>query len=359
MRRPLGQESAPSVLTILQRSAPFDTSHIRPMPFAAPEALELLLQAHHQNRLAHAYLLTGPRGSGKQALTGQLCARILGCTPETVSSHPDVHSIAPESKSRQLSIGQIRELEQKLQMRSLRGGKKFALLHDADRLGGQAANAFLKTLEEPPPDTHLILLTEQPEQLLDTILSRCVEVSLRAVHRPEREPAEQSLISLLERFYREKKSGLRGGLWLAQQFQALLQASKDAIEESLDAESAAERKQYKDVVDSKWFEKREEFFSARVQAIYLALRSRLLEVLEAFWTDALLSTQGQTARHLPECASLSSSVGACIPRGDMLLRIEAITRMREHLQLSGVNEPLALEFGFVSAFAPEALSNSR
>jgi DNA polymerase-3 subunit delta' len=324
------------------------------MPLAAPEALKLLLQAHQQNRLAHAYLLSGPRGSGKRALARELCGRILGGTAEAADSHPDLHSLEPESKSRQLSIAQIRDLEQKLQMRSLRGGKKFALLHDADRLGGQAANAFLKTLEEPPPGTHLLLLTEHPEQLLETILSRCVEVSLRATERPAREPAEQALIGLLERFFRDKKTDLRGGLWLAQSFQALLQSSKDSIQETLDSEAAVERKQYKDVVDSKWFDKREDFFSARTQALYLGQRGRLLEILEAFWTDALLCAQGRAPLHVPECTDTITALAAKMPSGEMFQRIEAVTRLREHLSMSGVNEALALEYGFLSAFAPES-----
>lgn len=323
------------------------------MPFAAPEALRLLLQAHSQNRFAHAYLLTGPRGSGKQALALELCARLLPCPLESVSSHPDIHAIAPESRSRQLSIAQVRELEQKLQMRSLRGGKKFALLHDADRLGEQAANALLKTLEEPPPETHLLLLTEQPEQLLETILSRCVEVALRPTQRPARDASELALIALIERFFRDKKPDLRGALWLAQSFQTLLQSSRDTIQENIDSEASAERKQYKDVVDARWFDTREELFNARVQSLYIGQRARLLEILEAFWTDALLCAQGQTARHLPECAERVSALSAQIPPGEMLQRIHAITRLREHLSMSGVNEPLALEYGFVRAFAPE------
>jgi DNA polymerase-3 subunit delta' len=276
----------------------------------------------------------------------------LGCPPEHVDSHPDVHSLSPESKSRQINITQIRELEQKLQMRSMRGGQKFALLHDADRLGGQAANAFLKTLEEPPSGTHLLLLTEYPEQLLETILSRCVEVPLRPAIQPERESAEKELLALLERFFRQTQNELRDGLWLAQHFQTLLHAARDTIQETLEAEASAERKQFKEVVDSKWFEKREDFFSARVQSLYLGQRGRLLEILEALWTDVLLSAHGLAVRHLPECASWIPALGAKISAPEILQRIEAIAKLREHLAMTGVNESLALEHGFLRAFAP-------
>jgi hypothetical protein len=141
---------------------------------------------------------------------------------------------------------------------------------------------------------------------------------------------------------------------MAQNFQALLQASRDAIQESLESEASSERKQYKEIVDSKWFDKREDFFNARTQSLYIAGRGRLLEILEAFWTDALLSTQGRTPLHLPECAEVSSSLANRLPVAEILQRIEAVTRLREHLDMSGVNEALALEYGFVRAFTPES-----
>ena len=324
------------------------------MPLAAPEALELLLNAHAQNRFAHAYLFTGARGSGKRELAQTLCARILDCTDEKVQSHPDIHWLAPESKSRQLSVDQIRGLEQKLRMRSLSGGKKFAVLQDADRLGTQAANAFLKTLEEPPLETHLILITEQPEQLLDTIISRCVQVSLRLMKKAERRPAETVLIQLIETFFKTKKADLRGGLWLAQQIQILLAETKDAIQSEMEAEARAEEKQYKQVVDAKWFEKREDLFAARTQSLYLGERSRVLEMLEAFWTDVLLIQENQEARHLPECASHARSSASTLSVDSVLKRIQAVTQLREHVQMSGVNEALALEHGILGGFAPES-----
>lgn len=324
------------------------------MPLAAPQALELLVNAHAQDRFAHAYLVTGPRGSGKQELALTLCSRILGCETNKVQSHPDVQWLAPESKSRQLNVEQIRELEQKLRMRSLSGGKKFAILQDADRLGTQAANAFLKTLEEPPENTHLLLLTEQPEQLLETILSRCVEVSLRPLKKPERSPAETALIALIKSFFDRKKTDLRGGLWLAQQIQLLLSETKDSIQSQMEAEYRAEEKQYKQVVDSKWFEKREDLFAARNQALYLGERSRILELLEAFWTDVLLIQQNQTARHLPECAMYAESNASALSIESVLGRIQSVTQLREHVQMSGVNEALAIEHGILGGFAPQS-----
>ena len=192
------------------------------MSLAAQDALTLLIQAHTHHRLAHAYLITGEEGSGKRELALGLCSHVLGCAPEAALTHPDVHHIAPESKSRRLVIEQLRSLEGELQMRASRGGSKFGIIFEADRLVSQAANAFLKTLEEPPPNTHILLLSGQPEQLLETILSRCVEIPLRAPQKNALSESSQAAAALIAAFFSTRKPTLQGGLWLAQEVQALL-----------------------------------------------------------------------------------------------------------------------------------------
>src|ERR1700683_4647701 len=92
----------------------------------------------------------------------------------------DFHGIEPESKSRKILVEQIRELEASLRLHATRAKVKFGVVYEADRLMPQAANAFLKTLEEPPDHSLLVLVTSLPEALLETIRSRCIEVALRA-----------------------------------------------------------------------------------------------------------------------------------------------------------------------------------
>src|SRR5258708_13060442 len=92
----------------------------------------------------------------------------------------------------------MRELEQSLQMRSLLGGRKVGVIVDADRLQPNAANAFLKTLEEPPVHSHLLLLSSLPDQLLETILSRCLEVPLRRAGEPDLNPIQDRLLTALQ-----------------------------------------------------------------------------------------------------------------------------------------------------------------
>ncbi len=156
------------------------------MAFPPAHALERLLEAQAAGRLGHAYLFCGPRGSGKQGVIERLSASILGAAPGAVLKHPDFHSAEPESKSRRILIEQIRRLESALRAKAFVGNRKVAVIRDADRLQPQAANAFLKTLEEPPAGSHVFLTSSTPDALLDTISSRCIVVHLQPgpVHPP-------------------------------------------------------------------------------------------------------------------------------------------------------------------------------
>ena len=116
----------------------------RSMALLKENALERLKAAWNAGRLAHAYLFAGPDGSGKEWLAAQMAGVVLGVTAEESLAHPDYHSVAPESKSRRIVIEQMRAMEQSLQMKPMRGSTKVAVIHDADRLQPQAANASLK-----------------------------------------------------------------------------------------------------------------------------------------------------------------------------------------------------------------------
>src|SRR3954453_190454 len=181
------------------------------MAFTRTGALEYLTRAHERSRLGHAYLISGPPGSGKRALASDLSNLVSGTKSSDVftSPPPGVYLAEPESKSRRIVIDQVGALEHALQMGSANGHRKVAIIAEADRLQPQAANAFLKTLEEPPNDSLLILLSAMPEVLPDTILSRCVAVPLTAPEKAEPSAEEKELVELLGEVANSKGQGIQ------------------------------------------------------------------------------------------------------------------------------------------------------
>src|SRR5437867_6269972 len=232
------------------------------MPFSRTTALEYLRRAHQQSRLAHAYLITGPPGSGKQLLAADLASLVNGTPATDVFSAKarEIFVARPESKSRRIVIEQIRDLEHALQMRAVYARRKVAIIPDADRLQPQAANAFLKTLEEPPKDSLLLLLSALPEALPETILSRCIAIPLAPHDERESKTAEEEkLVELLQQFVREQKWDIQYAYRLAQEFQRLLRAIREQIKRETDEALKKEQARYKDATDGTWLEEREQY----------------------------------------------------------------------------------------------------
>lgn len=151
-----------------------------------------LEQAVCQQRLSHAWLLSGPRGMGKQSLALMLANRVLCETPGPegacgrchacrllrAGNHPDLHRLGDEEESRRIGIDPIRELSARMMGSPQLGRAKVAVISHAERMTEAAANALLKTLEEPSGSGLLILLADRPHQLLPTIVSRCQRLHL-------------------------------------------------------------------------------------------------------------------------------------------------------------------------------------
>ncbi len=148
-----------------------------------------LRRALEQGRLPHAFLFAGPEGIGKLAFALRLaqallcervpeakldpCGRCPGCLQVMAGTHPDLLRVARPEDRQELPIRIIRDLCIDLGLKPMSGTRKVAIIDDADDLNDEAANAFLKTLEEPPPGSVLILVGTSAEGQLDTILSRC------------------------------------------------------------------------------------------------------------------------------------------------------------------------------------------
>jgi DNA polymerase-3 subunit delta' len=130
-------------------------------------------------QLAHAYLLQGAPHGAALRFAENLLNLIFNSHPQVQTrAHPDIVWMEPQSKSRQIGIDEIRDLIRQLSQTSFAGGWKAGVILCADRMTDQAANALLKTLEEPSAKTLLVLLTNEPQALLPTISSRCQRISL-------------------------------------------------------------------------------------------------------------------------------------------------------------------------------------
>lgn len=145
-------------------------------------------------RLSHALLIAGEPGLGKRDLARRMAARLLCRTPAgddacgrcpaciwlAAGSHPDFVEIGPEEDSDTIKVDQIRALSEYLQLTAQAGAARVALIAPADAMNMSAQNALLKTLEEPPPGVHLILVADAPARLLPTVRSRCLSFTVAA-----------------------------------------------------------------------------------------------------------------------------------------------------------------------------------
>ena len=321
------------------------------MPFTADEAFTLLEGAKAQNRLAHAYLLTGPIGSGKRALANRIAGMLLNGELADFK-HPDVHVIEPESKSRRILIEQMRELERNLHMHSRLGGHKIGVIVDADRLQPNAANAFLKTLEEPPGNSSLLLLSSLPDQLLETILSRCLEIPLRAVEARKLTPLQEKLLVALQGHARQEKPGLVEAFRMVREFQVLLGEAREAIQTDADAALKGEEQHYKQASEAgKCLEDREDYYKALVESRYVGARHSFLEILEQWWADALRQqAEAGATLDYPDFATTTATLAQRHSTATLLRKAEAFETLRGHLANPGVQEQLAVECAFLRAF---------
>jgi len=154
-------------------------------------AIELLNRARAQGRLAQTYLIAGPEHIGKTHLALELaaaincqgddppCLQCTSCSQTSARRHPDLTFVAPDPD--RIRIAQVRDLAYQLALSPLQGNWRVCVIRDVDRATPEAANALLKTLEEPPSHAILILTVSDASLLLPTIVSRCQVLTLRAV----------------------------------------------------------------------------------------------------------------------------------------------------------------------------------
>ena len=159
-------------------------------------ALRLVVRAVVSERPPHALLLAGPDRVGKTTLALDLAAGLLclaadpqerpcrdcaACRKVAHGNHPDLHRLAPEGAGQQIRVGQVQALSTDLALLPLEGRFRIAVIERADRLNVDTQNVLLKTLEEPPPATVLVLAADETAALLPTVVSRCARVRMGPV----------------------------------------------------------------------------------------------------------------------------------------------------------------------------------
>ena len=174
-----------------------ETLSKRLCPWLVP-TLEQFETARRAGNLGHAWLISGPAGTGKLNLAMVLARRLLGsgdspavldatsaltalaARHDPLDRHPDLHWLHPEEDKETISVDQVRDVTDIFTLTAHRGGAKVVVIEPAEAMTAAAANALLKTLEEPSHGSYLLLLSHQPGRLPATVRSRCQHLALRA-----------------------------------------------------------------------------------------------------------------------------------------------------------------------------------
>ncbi|MGD1979004.1 MAG: hypothetical protein PVJ98_06415 [Akkermansiaceae bacterium] len=328
-------------------------------------AFELVAAAHGRGRLAHAFLVTGPKGSGKEELVARMGNLLNGKKDDEADLWGDpveseapslaeqegeyLRVVRPRSKSRRISVDEIRDLEKMMNQSAPGGTWKIGVIVDADRMGESAENAFLKTLEEPPRESLLLLLSSEPEKLLDTIWSRCVHLSLGADPGRARPAEVEPVLAMLEKVTSRGIGEMEAGLAVKAGLEELLRERKAVIEKEYEQIFKEERAKYQKVVDAKWLDDREKMYLASASADYLGERARMIEAIQGWVGDLLRVRAGGTGLEFPEFREVMEKAVAEEEMDILLRRVAEIGELRRLLE-TNVVEALALEVSLMNTF---------
>lgn len=299
-------------------------------------------------RLAQAYVVAAPpRGAG-QVFVKRVLARLLcresnppcgvcqRCAAVEKGTHPDIHWLEPQKKSRVIGMEQMKDFLPEINTTSFEGGWKAGVIMAADCLNNSAANAFLKTLEEPPGNTVFFLLTDSPQRLLPTINSRCQHLAIEdAAGSGASEEDCRELIAILTEG--GAAGGIAGAFGRADRLSAFMKARKTEIEKE-------EKREARDDSDE---DVDKDTLEARIGARYREWRHGILCSMLNWYRDVLVLVCGGDEQYVSfqgELETLREVAGTCTSRR-ALEQIQAVEAVVVQLNRN-LSESLAFENAF-------------
>jgi DNA polymerase-3 subunit delta' len=325
--------------------------------------IQLLQRSLARGRLGHAYLFAGDQLEELESLSRTLaktlncqkpvktrgvatdcCDACPSCRKIDNETYADVHWVRPESKSRVVTIDQMRELMREIQLKSTEAEYKVAVIVAADRLNAQAANAFLKTLEEPPAKSVLILLSTEPQRILETILSRCLRLDFSNEGACLLSAAQAEWLAQFGALAVSEQKSLFGRYRLLSMLLQKLGEIRLRVDESLTARSPLQR--YDDV-EKDLREKWEDELTAAIEAEYRRQRADWLLLVQWWLRDVWLHTcaVGKDLLNFPTTSGAEIVARRITPR-QALENLQTLERT-QRLLYTNVQEALALEVGLL------------
>ncbi|MSU34503.1 MAG: hypothetical protein EXS36_05235 [Pedosphaera sp.] len=328
-------------------------------------ARELLQRSLDRGRLGHAYLFTGddlellereavslartvncqePPRRGASGLALEYCGRCSPCRRIASRQHPDMFWIRPESKMRQIQADQTRALTQALSLKAHEAAHKIGILVAAERMNSSAANAFLKTLEEPPAGSILILLSTEPDRLLETVLSRCLRLGFGGGNN-----AFSEVVLQWVEFFSTAAASSPGGFLSRYRILArlanTLATTREGLQKSMEEHSPLVR--YPDAEPAQR-ERWEMELNAAVESEYRRKRGELLSGIHWWLRDLWLVVQGTPPELLrfPEYHSSTQRVAERLQPAAAGQNLDAWESTQQILH-TNVQEALALEVGLL------------
>ncbi|MCF7707316.1 MAG: hypothetical protein K9N52_00255 [Verrucomicrobia bacterium] len=330
--------------------------------------LELLSRSLERGRLGQAYLFSGENRDilehaakklikalncntpPKQEATDSFldsCGFCDNCRRIDSGNHSEVFWARPESKSRILTIDQVRELIRCVQMKPTEARVQVGVIVDADRMNRQAANAFLKTLEEPPGHAVLILLSTAPERLLETILSRCLRITFAGEDFAFFEECDSSWLRSLAEEMVHSRERLLTRYRLLSVFLNRLSETRSEIESEQGEKSALSK--YPDAEEKQKQRWRDELIAA-VESDYRRSRADMLTALQYLFRDVWMSQLGMldSVGVYDGFSDCINALARRVTEEDVLHNIEVIAKAQRLLAATNVQEALALEVSFLN-----------